>query len=110
MTVIEGWRFRGGELDFEVEYAVESKRLDDLTPKFQLSYETFRSIQAISPPGIKQGGVSVRNVRVFSRWNSRNPRLSQVVSRAHLRRLCRKYQRCRPASWNHFILRLAAGL
>jgi hypothetical protein len=41
MTVIER-RFRGGRLDYEVKYTVESARFDRLLPKFRQSFESFR--------------------------------------------------------------------
>ena len=41
MTVIER-RFRGGRFDYEVKYTVESKRFDELAPKFRQSFESFR--------------------------------------------------------------------
>jgi hypothetical protein len=40
MTVIER-RFRGGRFDYEVKYTVESKRFDELVPKFRQSFESF---------------------------------------------------------------------
>jgi hypothetical protein len=40
MTVIER-RFRGLRFDDEVKYTVESKRFDELAPKFQQSFESF---------------------------------------------------------------------
>jgi hypothetical protein len=40
MTVIER-RFRGGRFDYEVKYTVESKRFDDLLPKFRQSFDSF---------------------------------------------------------------------
>ncbi len=40
MTVIER-RFRGGRFDYEVKYTVESKRFDELVPKFRRSFESF---------------------------------------------------------------------
>jgi hypothetical protein len=41
MTVIER-RFRGGRLDYEMKYTVESQRFDELAPKFRQSFESFR--------------------------------------------------------------------
>ena len=41
MTVIER-RFRGIRFDYEVKYTVESQRFDELAPKFQQSFESFR--------------------------------------------------------------------
>jgi hypothetical protein len=41
MTVIER-RFRGGRFDYEIKYTVESKRFDQLVPKFRQSFESFR--------------------------------------------------------------------
>jgi hypothetical protein len=41
MTIIER-RFRGGRLDYEMKYTVESKRFDELAPKFQQSFDSFR--------------------------------------------------------------------
>ena len=41
MTIIER-RFRGLRFDYEVKYTVESKRFDELAPKFQQSFESFR--------------------------------------------------------------------
>ncbi len=40
MTVIER-RFRGGRFDYEVKYTVESKRFDELVPKFRRSFDSF---------------------------------------------------------------------
>lgn len=41
MTVIER-RFQGLRFDYEVKYTVESKRFEELAPKFQQSLESFR--------------------------------------------------------------------
>jgi hypothetical protein len=41
MTVIER-RFRGGRFDYEIKYTVESKRFEQLVPKFRQSFESFR--------------------------------------------------------------------
>jgi hypothetical protein len=40
MTVIER-RFRGGRLDYEIKYTVESKRFDELAPKLRQSFDSF---------------------------------------------------------------------
>jgi hypothetical protein len=48
MTVIER-RFRGGRLDYEVKYTVESKRFDQLAPKFQESFKSFRELPGEVP-------------------------------------------------------------
>jgi hypothetical protein len=40
MTVIER-RFRGGRFDYEVKYTVESKRFEELVPKFRQSFDSF---------------------------------------------------------------------
>jgi hypothetical protein len=48
MTVIER-RFRGGRLDYEVKYTVESKRFDQLVPKFQESFKSFRELPGEVP-------------------------------------------------------------
>jgi hypothetical protein len=48
MTVIER-RFRGGRFDYEVKYTVETKRFDQLAPKFRRSFESFRELQGAVP-------------------------------------------------------------
>jgi hypothetical protein len=40
MTVIER-RFRGGRFDYEIKYTAESKRFDELAPKFRQSFDSF---------------------------------------------------------------------
>ena len=58
MTVIER-RFRGGRLDYEVKYTVESKRFDQLVPKFQESFKSFRELPGEVPTsGYKEGDLS----------------------------------------------------
>jgi hypothetical protein len=48
MTVIE-WRFRGGRFDYEVKFTVESKRFDQLVPKFRQSFDSFREFPGDVP-------------------------------------------------------------
>jgi hypothetical protein len=48
MTVIER-RFRGGRFDYEVKYTVETKRFDQLAPRFRESLETFREMPGDVP-------------------------------------------------------------
>ncbi len=48
MTVIER-RFRGGRFDYEVKYTVESKRFDELVPKFRKSFDSFREFPGEVP-------------------------------------------------------------
>jgi hypothetical protein len=48
MTVIER-RVRGGRLDYEVKYTVESKRFDQLVPKFHESFKSFRELPGEVP-------------------------------------------------------------
>ncbi len=48
MTVIER-RFRGGRLDYEVKYTVESKRFDDLVPRFRQSFDSFSEHPGVVP-------------------------------------------------------------
>ena len=48
MTVIER-RFRGGRFDYEVKYTVESKRFDELVPKFRKSFDSFREFPGDVP-------------------------------------------------------------
>ena len=48
MTVIER-RFRGGRFDYEVKYTVESKRFDQLVPRFRQSFDSFREFPGEVP-------------------------------------------------------------
>jgi hypothetical protein len=48
MTVIER-RFRGGRFDYEVKYTVESKRFDQLLPRFRKSFDSFREFPGDVP-------------------------------------------------------------
>ena len=48
MTVIER-RFRGERFDYEVKYTVESKRFDQLAPKFRQSFDSFREFPGEVP-------------------------------------------------------------
>src|SRR5439155_11379293 len=48
MTVIER-RFRGGRLDYEVKYTVESQRFDQFAPKFRQSFDSFREFPGEVP-------------------------------------------------------------
>jgi hypothetical protein len=48
MTVIER-RFRGSRFNYEVKYTVESKRFDELAPKFRQSFESFREAPGNAP-------------------------------------------------------------
>ncbi|MFI5456049.1 MAG: hypothetical protein ACHRXM_11425 [Isosphaerales bacterium] len=48
MTVIER-RFRGGRFDYEVKYTVESKRFDELVPKFRQSFDSFKEVPGTTP-------------------------------------------------------------
>jgi len=48
MTVIER-RFRGGRFDYEVKYTVESKRFDELVPKFRQSFDSFKEFPGTTP-------------------------------------------------------------
>jgi len=48
MTVIER-RFRGGRLDYEVKYTVETKRFDRLAPKLRQSCDSFREFPGEIP-------------------------------------------------------------
>ncbi len=48
MTVVER-RFRGTRFNYEVKYTVESKRFDELAPKFQESLESFREVPGNVP-------------------------------------------------------------
>ena len=48
MTVIER-RFRGGRLDYEVKFTAESKRFDQLVPKFLESFKSFREVPGEVP-------------------------------------------------------------
>jgi hypothetical protein len=50
MTVIER-RFQGVRYDYEVKYTVESKRFDELAPKFRQSFESFREYPGDAPAG-----------------------------------------------------------
>ena len=48
MTVIER-RFRGERFDYEVKYTVESKRFDELAPRFRKSFDSFREFPGDVP-------------------------------------------------------------
>jgi hypothetical protein len=48
ITVIER-RFRGERFDYEVKYTVESKRFDELAPKFRQSFGTFGEFPGAVP-------------------------------------------------------------
>ena len=48
MTVIER-RFRGDRFDYEVKFTVESKRFDQLAPKFRESLDSFRELPGEVP-------------------------------------------------------------
>jgi hypothetical protein len=48
MTVIER-RFRGERFDYEVKYTVESKRFDQLAPRFRQSFDSFREFPGEVP-------------------------------------------------------------
>jgi hypothetical protein len=48
MTVIER-RFRGDRFDYEVKFTVETKRFDDLIPKFRQSLDSFREVPGEVP-------------------------------------------------------------
>ena len=48
MTVIER-RFRGDRFDYEVKYTVETKRYDQLAPKFRQSFDSFREFPGDVP-------------------------------------------------------------
>ena len=48
MTVIER-RFRGDRFDYEVKYTVESKRFDQLAPKFRQSFDSFHEFPGEVP-------------------------------------------------------------
>jgi hypothetical protein len=52
MTVIER-RFRGGRFDYEVKYTVESKRFDELVPRFRQSFESFKEFPGTTPAAAK---------------------------------------------------------
>jgi hypothetical protein len=54
MTVFER-RFRGERFDYEVKYTVESKRFDELAPRFRKSFDSFREIPGDVPgTGVKK--------------------------------------------------------
>src|SRR5262249_41247679 len=48
MTVIER-RVRGGRFDYEVKYTVESKRFQQLVPRFRRSFDSFREFPGDVP-------------------------------------------------------------
>jgi hypothetical protein len=48
MTVVER-RFRGERFDYEVKYTVESKRFDQLAPRFRQSFDSFREFPGEVP-------------------------------------------------------------
>jgi hypothetical protein len=48
MTVIER-RFRAGRFDYEVKFTAESKRFDELVPKFRKSFDSFRELPGDVP-------------------------------------------------------------
>jgi hypothetical protein len=48
MTVIER-RFKGERFDYEIKYTVESKRFDQLAPKFRQSFESFKEFPGDVP-------------------------------------------------------------
>ncbi len=54
MTVIER-KFRGQRFDYEIKYTVESKRFDELAPKFRQTFDSFRELPGEVPgaPALK---------------------------------------------------------
>jgi hypothetical protein len=52
MTVIER-RFRGGRFDYEVKFTVESKRFEELAPRFRQSFDSFKEFPGTTAAAAK---------------------------------------------------------
>ena len=91
MTVIER-RFRGDRFDYEVKYTVESKRFDQLVPRFRKSFDSFREFPGEFPaPARRRRPETPRVLNLGTTSVTRRPisggrSLSAFLIRAAIRR------------------------